>query len=124
MLARGEYCLCFQVTQCFAPLVFSDSDPLCCQMLVFMVLNRVAIFKPVEDFKAKVALRMKSLGIVSAFCTRITKDEYEEQKSFQDGHMTELLNGIVANSTMNIKEKRKKLKQVRPNVFDPLRLPL
>ncbi|OWA53477.1 hypothetical protein BV898_17905 [Hypsibius exemplaris] len=106
------------VTQCFAPLVFGDSDPICCHMLLFMVLNRVAIFLPVDDFRAKVAQRMKSLGVVSAFCNRISKNEYDEQRSFQDGHMTELLNGIVANSTMNIKEKRKKLKQFQKSYPD------
>lgn len=79
----------------------------------FMVLNCSTIFDPANQYKQKVEAKMKLLGIEPAFCKRISKHEYEEQKRLQNGHMAMLLENILADSVISIKDKRKKLKQVR-----------
>lgn len=48
------------------------------------------------------------------FCERVTVSEYEHQKlSSSQGALQELLDGIVKNKEMTLKEKKKHLKHVR-----------
>lgn len=49
-----------------------------------------------------------------SFCRQISKQEFEEQRvSGSQGAIVELLEGIIHDKAMSIKDKKKKLKQVR-----------
>lgn len=48
------------------------------------------------------------------FCKQISKQEFEEQRVHgSQGAIVELLEGIIHDKAMSIKDKKKKLKQVR-----------
>ncbi|GAV09162.1 hypothetical protein RvY_18754 [Ramazzottius varieornatus] len=99
------------VTHCFAPIILEEvGAALGVRLLSFMILHRAEISQPVEGFRAKVEMIMKTHGIEAAFCKRITTSEYQAQKNAHlHQHMTQLLNNIVTDTVMDLKEKRKRL---------------
>lgn len=100
-----------QVTHCFAPIILEEvGATLGVRLLSFMILHRAEICQPVDGFRAKVEMIMKTHGIEAAFCKRITTSEYQAQKNAHlHQHMTQLLNNIVTDTAMDLKEKRKRL---------------
>ncbi|XP_055334445.1 DEP domain-containing protein 1B-like [Paramacrobiotus metropolitanus] len=108
------------IVRCFTPIIFPSSDPSFMHLLRFMISNAGRLFQQVEEFQQIVELKIKAVGIVSAFSQRITKQEYDAQKDLLNDHMAILLNSIIADASMSIKDKRKKLKQFQkqyPDVY-------
>ena len=101
----------FQVTHCFAPIILEEiGSTLAVRILSFLILHRAEILQPVDGFKSKVEMIMKTHGVEAAFCKRITSSEYQAQKQTHlHEHMTQLLNNIVTDTSMDLKEKRKRL---------------
>ena len=61
----------------------------------------------------------RPLPVVPKYCERVSKEEYERQKSHtSQEHLVELLGSIVRDENMSSKAKKKKLKMVR-NVLKP-----
>lgn len=51
-----------------------------------------------------------------SFCRQISAQEFEEQKlTISQAAIAELLESVIKNKTMSVKEKKKKLAQVRFN---------
>uniref|UniRef100_F6WMV3 DEP domain-containing protein n=1 Tax=Ciona intestinalis TaxID=7719 RepID=F6WMV3_CIOIN len=64
--------------------------------------------------------KRKNLKRQYTFCKQVTNDEYERHVSETRQALVELLSGIVSNQNLDVKEKRKKLKQFQksyPEIF-------
>uniref|UniRef100_H2Y044 DEP domain-containing protein n=1 Tax=Ciona intestinalis TaxID=7719 RepID=H2Y044_CIOIN len=62
--------------------------------------------------------KRKNLKRQYTFCKQVTNDEYERHVSETRQALVELLSGIVSNQNLDVKEKRKKLKQKSyPEIF-------
>ncbi|CAL1546637.1 unnamed protein product [Lymnaea stagnalis] len=130
--------LCLDVTQTTRSLVLGTFYPAIlrsqeeCDLDELVVLQLVSfmldffddIFNPPADIKTQVSERLKIMQrpqVVYSprpertvrFCQQTTVDDFENQRtSTSHSALEQLLEGIIADGNLNLKEKKKHLKQV------------